>query len=228
MNKLCVLTVYFIVGVGLPLISNADIKTAVIKHESLCDDTHIKYPQGFAHAHINKMIKAYILTLNQTQKARILACKNSQSKLKPSLYAEYEITYQTPRALSVVFHLSRFQTNAAHPNNTVHTLNFIDDKQVQLADLMTSPSQTLRIIAPYCQQKLLKNDDFDQAWVKKGTASLPKNYTNWTFDDNGLAILFDTYQVAAYVFGPQTVVVPYTTLNPYLKNSVKKRVWNQR
>ena len=45
-----------------------------------------------------------------------------------------------------------------------------------------------------------------------GAKPTADNYKNWNVTKKGLLITFPPYQVAAYAYGPQTVIVPYSLL----------------
>ena len=52
---------------------------------------------------------------------------------------------------------------------------------------------------------------------EEGAAPTADNYSNWNVTKKGLLIPFPAYQVAAYAYGPQTVIVPYSALKDIVR-----------
>jgi len=67
----------------------------------------------------------------------------------------------------------------------------------------------------------------DAKWIQEGTKAVAENYHTWFFTPQGLAIIFDSYQVAAYVYGAQTVSIPLSSISNLVKPELLKTVWNQ-
>ena len=127
--------------------------------------------------------------------------------------------------LSVRMEDYRF-TGGAHGGTTYTFLNYdintgekIDWKSIFMGD-----SQYLQKIADYSmtdlKKQLLKPDESstDEGWIVRGTEPIDENYnTNVGYDKNGLFIIFQQYQVAAYAAGPQQVIIPFAELQGFLK-----------
>ncbi len=116
--------------------------------------------------------------------------------------------------LSLKFQMEGYVSGSAHPYHLSQTVNYDLDrgKDIALIDLFLPSSSYLDTIAAYCAAQLSsRNIGFDNGFTQ-GAGPTPDNYRNWNITADGLLITFDEYQVAAYVAGPQTVVVPYSEL----------------
>lgn len=135
-----------------------------------------------------------------------------------------EISYHTPYAdknlISLLVWSYQF-TAGAHGNSFSTTFNYDlnSGRMLKLADLFQPNSGYLKIISAYCVTTLTKQlgADADSNWLKEGAAPKAENYDSWNITPDGLQITFDAYQVAAYAFGPQEVIVPYSALKAIIK-----------
>ncbi|WED43661.1 DUF3298 and DUF4163 domain-containing protein [Legionella cardiaca] len=202
-------------------------KTVAVKKETATFDLDIKYPQGFANKNIDKVVKAYI---DETQRADANPDSSDMPDApgKNSLHIDYKIPFENKNAVSLLFSISTYSRGAAHPNNAVRTFNFIDGKEVTLGELFKPESNYLSKIAAFSRSAILKKKISDENWVTTGTNPTQENYRNWYFSADGLAVVFDTYQVAAYVYGPQTVTIPKTKLTNLLRPEVAKVLWGSQ
>jgi len=128
--------------------------------------------------------------------------------------------------IGIAFTVSSYSAGAAHPNSYTEVVNFDlkNGKLLKLADLFTPGAKYLQALSTYCIQALKKQakehgEDalLDDDWIKRGAGAELTNYDNWTITKKGLAVTFDPYQVAAYAAGPQSVVVPYSSLKDIIK-----------
>lgn len=202
-------------------------QTVTIKKETDSFDLDLKYPQGFADKNIDSIVKAFI---DETQKADANPDANDVPNApgKNSLYIDYKIEFQNKHAVSLLFNVAVYNRGAAHPNNTVRTFNFIDGKEITLDELFKPETNYLSKLAELSRPAILKKKISDENWVTTGTKPTKENYRNWHFAADGLAIVFDTYQVAAYVYGPQTITISKSKLTTWLQPSVAKAVWGSQ
>ena len=130
---------------------------------------------------------------------------------------KYELIFKGDTFYSLQFKISAYAQGAAHPSNRIVSFNYdLARGQVISLDQLFSPgSDYLQIISDYCKSELAKREiAFDSQ--QQGADALPENYQNWNISDNGLVIVFNEYQVAAYAAGPQIVVIPYSVLKPVI------------
>jgi hypothetical protein len=122
--------------------------------------------------------------------------------------------------LSIKFEMVGYVTGAAHPYGLNRTVDFDlgQGRDLQLPQLFEAASNFLEFISTYCETQLAaRNIAFDPS--SRGAAPTLENYRNWNITAEGLLITFDEYEVAAYAAGPQTVLIPYTVLEPLVRAS---------
>lgn len=142
-----------------------------------------------------------------------------------SLTVNYDLaTLNQNQMVSLRFSADSYYVGAAHPSHRYQVLNYdlINNKKVFLDDLFESNSSYLQQIAKIATDKLqtklnaASNDKVDI--FKEGLAPTAKNYEVFNLTPEGFRFTFNEYQVAAYVFGPQEIIIPYTDLNSFYKD----------
>lgn len=203
------------------------ITPVTIKKETTSNIIDVKYPQGFREARVNTVVKDF---MEFTQKSFLKEIAEDDDSTdgagKSGLNVTYSIPYEQNGALSVRFNVSVYHRGAAHPLNTVSVLNFIKGQQVKLADLFLPGADYLKSISQLCSKEITAKDISDAKWIKDGTAPVADNYNVWLFTPEGIDIIFDSYQVAAYVYGEQTVSIPLSKLSALIKPEILNTVWN--
>lgn len=136
----------------------------------------------------------------------------------------YEILLAQDDLVSVQFDIGSYYQGRAHPNSHTETLNYDlkNGKQLKLVDLFKPGSKYLQTLSTYCiadlrKQFKEKNAELLEDQLKQGAAPTAENYDRWTITKRGLGINFDSYQVAPYAAGPQSVMVPYSALKDLIK-----------
>lgn len=201
------------------------VTTATITQGSNTLEIDIKYPQGFDSATINTTLSDFVTT-QQKEIEKIDEDDKGPANLpgKNSLTISYQIMFQQPEVLSLVMTVVTNQRGAAHPDNHVKTFNFISGKQVSLDEILIN-QDSLNTIADWSKTAISQKNISDPDWVVKGTKPSSDNYKNWYFAKEGIAIVFDTYQVAAYVYGAQTILLPRSMINPLIRPEIMQLVW---
>lgn len=218
-----------IVALSVALITTGllEAKTVEIKKETKEYILDVKYPQGFDEKKIDTRVKSLVdIIMKQSN------YNSSENDLptdlpgKNSLYIDYKTQFSNAHALSLEFTVSTYTRGAAHPNNSIQTLNFLNNQPITLDKLFKEDSNFLAKIADHCYLELVKKgENADEKWLTEGTKPTEDNYRNWYFTQDGLAIVFDTYQVAAYVYGPQTILISMDTMKTWLRPEIKQAVW---
>ena len=117
----------------------------------------------------------------------------------------------------VIDFLADAYTGGAHGNysSTLYNLDVLNKKQLVLSDLVKIDSGTL--------QNLLEQNFKKQYNIKVGESVgtvLFDNYlkpnNNFYFNGNGLAFMYNPYEVASYAQGQIVVYIPFIELKPYL------------
>ncbi|AMV13468.1 Protein of uncharacterised function (DUF3298) [Legionella pneumophila] len=203
------------------------ITAEVIKKETAEYLLDIKYPQGFQSNGVNQAVKEFITNQQKSFMNELSEDADTPADApgKTGLNITYSIPYQSTNALSVRFNISIYHRGAAHPSNAVKVLNFIKNQPVQLSDLFVPGSDYLQPIADLAKKEITAKKISDENWIKEGTKPTQENYSIWHFTKKGIAIVFNTYQVAAYVYGEQTVDIPLSLISAMVKPEISKAVW---
>lgn len=220
-----------IVSICVILCSSAlwAVNPVSVKKETPVYIIDVKYPQGFKDPRINAAVQSFIEQTKKNFFKEIASDTDMPADVpgKSGLNVTYSLPYKTKNALSVSFDISTYHRGAAHPFNTVAVLNFINGRQVQLADLFRPEVNYLKPIAVFSNKQISKKGFTDTKWIAEGTKPIAKNYKIWSFSSTGINIIFDTYQVAAYVYGPQTVKIPLSQISSLLKPEIMHSVWGR-
>lgn len=203
------------------------ITPTVIKKETANYILDIKYPQGFKSPAVNSTIQDLITSTQKSFMSELSedAGTPADAPGKTGLNITYSVPYKTKTALSVRFDISIYHKGAAHPSNTVVMKNFINGQEVKLTDLFVPGADYLNPIAVSAKKTITAKKISDEQWINEGTKPTAENYSVWYFTDKGIAIIFNSYQVAAYVYGPQTVEIPLALIANLVKPAITKTVW---
>ncbi|MBV9217069.1 MAG: DUF3298 and DUF4163 domain-containing protein [Acidobacteria bacterium] len=138
----------------------------------------------------------------------------------------YNVEYADDSLISISYSEDTFE-GGAHPNHDFFALTYDlkAGRELKLADLFKPGAKYLQTIAKYCLHNLQNKKDpetgekLDIATdiFADGAKPTLANYKNWNVTNKGLLISFPPYQVAAYVYGPQWVLVPYSELKSIAK-----------
>lgn len=141
---------------------------------------------------------------------------NTSSKAKNNLYLDYDtstIKSNGDHIISVRFTIQGFIAGMAHPYHHHRVMNYDLEtgETIELADLFREHANYLAAFADYTSHYLYKRLP-DKDLLLAGTAPKAENFINWNIKPTGILITFEEYQVAPYVNGAQTVLVPYAVL----------------
>lgn len=216
-------------GLLLNVLLAQAITPVVIKKETANYILDIKYPQGFQSAEVNSVIKDFIAN---TQKSFLKELSEdadtpADAPGKTGLNITYSVPYKSNNGLSIRFNVSIYHRGAAHPSNNVVVENFIKGHPVKLVDLFISGADYLKPIAAFCKQAITAKKISDLQWIQAGTKPSNENYNVWYFTKKGIAIIFNSYQVAAYVYGEQRIAIPLALISSLIKPEVSKSVWSR-
>jgi hypothetical protein len=109
-------------------------------------------------------------------------------------------------------------TQGAHGISITAFLNYdiSTGKEIVIKDIFLEDPNYLQLISDYAKNELMvklvdgENPMSDASWVKDGIKPVQDNYEgNIGFSQEGIVVVYQPYQVAAYAAGPQTVLVPY-------------------
>lgn len=149
------------------------------------------------------------------------SCRGIQGSMSPGMKGEsylliaYRISAAGKSLIGVKLDSEEMISLMAHPRHDIRTLNYdlSTTRPLELASVFKPGSDYLRRIAAFCAEDLKRRDVLQ---FEEGVLPLQKNYTNWNLHAEGLLVYFREYQVAAYVFGPQEVFIPYSAIRDIL------------
>lgn len=132
----------------------------------------------------------------------------------------YSVQFAGKDLVSISFGNS-YYTGGAHPNldSFAITFDLKNGKPLELSDLFLPGSNFLKFISDFSISTLKKQtkDFSDDEWIAGGAGPKIENFKSWYLTKDTLEIIFDQYQVAAYVAGPQYVSIPFEKLRPFLR-----------
>lgn len=130
------------------------------------------------------------------------------------------------RIISILYSNYYMGAQAAHGNMGFSTYNFILDFPARinsLREIFKNPDQTLPKIQSHITEHLISTiyegeaDEHSLDWINNGIRDW-EMFRNFTFNNDGITILFSPYSVAAYVYGPQIIQIPYSILYDDIKD----------
>jgi len=169
----------------------------------------------------NNLVVQVLQTETDDFKAKVAAAKSSQDKLpkavtKNELYIDYDSSFintKEEHILSIRFTIAGIIGGSAHGYLYHRVLNYDLDsgETLDLADLFLPETNYLEQLSAYTRSALTKRLT-NKSMIAAGTEPTADNFKNWNLKPLGVLITFEEYQVAPYVFGAQTVLVPYAAL----------------
>jgi hypothetical protein len=181
----------------------------------------IKYKDVTAQKKINAIIQ---IEIKQTIDTFVNNIKDYDLSSVPeefttSFESGFEIYYSQDDIFSFSYDIYEYVAGAAHPYSysKAMNLNLSNTKRIGLSDMFKKGDKDLKIISDFCHNDLKKQGkengyDFDEEMFKEGLDPTAENFQNICITPDGLYIIFNAYQVLAYVFGPQSVTMPYSEL----------------
>ena len=132
-----------------------------------------------------------------------------------SLQIDYEVVYLTDNVTSVKLSSFYYIAGMAHPNSfySVFNYNFKSNKEILLPDFFNLNSDYLTVLSGIFVkdliEKLTPTGYYVEDFVKVGTEPKVDNFSTFVFSKDKITFIFNVYQVAPYVAGPQLVDVFY-------------------
>jgi hypothetical protein len=126
----------------------------------------------------------------------------------------YKVLSPPGNIISLQIIIEGMSDGAAHPYHVTLAYNYDLEKgqEITFNQLFLHGVNALQVIADYCKTELAKRDIGFEGFAA-GAEPTVENYAIWNLNAQGLVIVFNEYQVAPYVAGPQSVTVPFDALN---------------
>ncbi|MBU3942800.1 RsiV family protein [Patescibacteria group bacterium] len=140
--------------------------------------------------------------------------------LSSGIYITYITSLNSPHFLSIIFDISLYNSGAAHPISITKVFNYDlnEEKRIEAKNILTN--NYLEVLSKICIEKLIKKiepDEFMLETINNGAGPLEENYQNIAFNENGLVVIFEQYQVAAYALGKQSIEISNSEISDILK-----------
>lgn len=121
-----------------------------------------------------------------------------------------EVLYQSPNIISIAI-TSYINTGGAHGNLNIIFNNFdaATGNRIQNNQLLKDKDTFKKMALPYFK----KATENKEAIFESDSFELPKNIT---YSDEGIILLYNTYEIAPYSTGIIEFTIPYNKANPFL------------
>jgi Protein of unknown function (DUF3298)/Deacetylase PdaC len=190
-----------------------------------------EYPEltggGANDAAFNQLVRTSVTRSLADFKKQMLSQSAEDLKMIPaamSLYVEisYDVEYADNDLISIRF-LEDTYEGGVHPNYNYFTVTYDlkQGRELKLSDLFKPGAKYLDAVSAYATRDLQSRKDPEnnnesmglaQDIFADGAKPTADNYARWNITKKGLMFTFDPYQVAAYAYGAQTVIIPYARL----------------
>lgn len=156
--------------------------------------------------------------IEQVSHSQDVQKKLPKSEIRNNLYIDYDTSVIRPgtsHIISVRFSIQGYMSGMAHPFHYHRVLNYDLEnfQKIELQDLFRPDVNYLGFLSDYTRKVLLRRLK-NNSMLLGGTTPTEENFKDWNIKSNGILITFDEYQVAPYVNGAQTVLIPYYALKP--------------
>lgn len=134
------------------------------------------------------------------------------------------VLFMNKNLISTHFYVNTYFESAAHPNNWSYSINYdlVKNKEIELKDIFAGGY--VKFISDYCIKEITKQKrEYDSTLTQpddftlEGAGPKEENFKVFNFTKEGFLITFPTYQVGAYVEGPQEVMMRYSDLKDFVK-----------
>ncbi len=141
----------------------------------------------------------------------------------PQYGSEYEINdtvmYKSGALVSILLNGYYYYSSAAHPNTFFISINYDlkNNKSISFQDIFTG--DYVSVISNYCIDELANRfgAEKNNGWINEGAGPKEDNFKVFNILANSFLITFPTYQVTAYVSGPQEVDIPYSKISGIIR-----------
>lgn len=207
------------------------------KNKKLKYEVDAEYPQltGSTDPNVekfNQTVRALVMKKIKDFKAEMEREPGPDEEVEPAestgsdIGIGYTVALANDDLVSIQFDVGSYESGAVHPNSYSEVLNFDlrNGRQLKLSDLFQPGSKYLQALSAYAIKDLKRQSKeqgadsmFDDDWIQRGAGADAENFSSWTTGKKGLGITFDSYQVAPYAAGPQSVFIPYSALKDIIK-----------
>ncbi|WP_163537047.1 DUF3298 and DUF4163 domain-containing protein [Gracilibacillus sp. YIM 98692] len=201
-----------VVSGSIPILANEQTgPTATVESDFYQDNDQLKYPQVSdvkdekMEEKINKQLLQYIKDSYKEYKQNEKMAKKYD--FKADYQTEYEVKYNKAPKLSILTSNYIF-SGGAHGNTTVQSFNYDveEGKRVVLTDILKTEEQR-KDVQEYVWEYAIERPDIFYPDLKKEDVKLHAD-TAFYYNDDGITLVFQQYEIAPYVSGNQEIKVP--------------------
>jgi len=192
------------------------VEPAVVSEHIYKDQSKLKYPQvdkissEKAKEKINKGFQAYIeKSAEEWEDIQRDAEKNDY---KADYQTGFEVKYNQAPYLSIITS-NYMYTGGAHGNTVIESFNYNTDdgSRIYLTDILVDKDQ-IKSVQDYVWEYAIERPEIFYPDLKKEDVVLSKE-TSFYFNDSGITLVFQQYEIAPYVSGNQEIVIPESLYN---------------
>lgn len=196
------------------------------KNEKKFYSINVEYPQFTAQKSTESALNTAIKTLiDKTVSDFIITSEKSPvfANIPSNLFIRYTVIQASSTVVSVLFTVEDMQSGAAHPDNYTLPFNYNLETNtiITLGDIMTTNTTTYLFLSSFTTQQLTEQDKKEKQnnsfFFTEGLAPKAENFDKFVINKDALTFVFDAGQVGPYVDGTQTVTIPMSSMQQYLK-----------
>jgi hypothetical protein len=145
--------------------------------------------------------------------------KEPCAQQKSMLEVSYKTVFNNSNLISFSFETVSSPDCANHPYTYITTLNYSTTAvgAFGISDIFKKDTPYLKFISEYCINELkarARNDKLENVneMIEQGTYAKEENFRVFTVTDNDLTIIFNPYKVGPWIWGIQSVTIPYSKM----------------
>lgn len=219
MQRKIVLWVCFIflfVTIGSLMAKEQTVEPVIVSEHLYKDQSKLKYPQvdrlssKKAKEKINKVFQAYIeKSAEEWEDIQKDAEKNND---KADYQTGFEVKYNQAPYLSIITS-NYMYTGGAHGNTVIKSFNYNTDdgSRLYLTDILVDDDQ-IKSVQNYVWEYAIERPEIFYPDLKKEDVVLSKD-TAFYFNDSGITLVFQQYEIAPYVSGNPEIIIAESLYN---------------
>lgn len=211
---ICLIFTFF--AMGTIVAKEGKEQKVVVEEHFYEEQSKLKYPQvkklasKKAEEKINKDFTAYIQkSAEEWEEIRKDAEENNY---KSDYQTDFMVKFNQSPYLSILTS-NYMYTGGAHGNTVVESFNYntADGSRIYLTDILTTEDQ-LKEVQNYVWEYAIERPEIFYPDLKKEDVILTKD-TAFYFNESGITLVFQQYEIAPYVSGNQEIVIPEELYN---------------
>lgn len=211
---ICLIFTFF--AMGTIVAKEGKEQKVVVEEHFYEEQSKLKYPQvkklasKKAEEKINKDFTAYIQkSAEEWEEIRKDAEENNY---KSDYQTDFMVKFNQSPYLSILTS-NYMYTGGAHGNTVVESFNYntTDGSRIYLTDILTTEDQ-LKEVQNYVWEYAIERPEIFYPDLKKEDVILTKD-TAFYFNESGITLVFQQYEIAPYVSGNQEIVIPEELYN---------------